>query len=95
MTNAHCFICSNHLSQQWHEGLNTRPNYEPWENVKNGISLKLNVGYGSNYDGDSGRILICDTCYGSRRQNVIDLHNWIEDTIKNIHPDDFQVIDPI
>ena len=95
MTTAHCFICSNHLSHQWPEGLNTEPSYEPWEDVKNGISLKLNVGYGSDHDGDYGRILICDNCYSSRKANVIDLKNWINDSIKDIHPDDLQVIDPI
>lgn len=95
MTTAHCFICSNHLSQQWPEGLNTEPNYEPWEDVKNGISLKLNVGYGSDHDGDYGRILICDTCYGARKDKVIDLKNWIEQSMEDIHPDDLEVINPI
>jgi hypothetical protein len=95
MKQAHCFICSNHLSQQWPEGLNTEPSYEPWEDVKNGISLRLNAGYGSDHDGDYGRILICDTCYGARKENVINLHNWIEDSMKHIHADDLEVIDPI
>lgn len=95
MTTAHCFICSNHLEQQWPEGLNTEPSYEPWEDVKNGISLKLNVGYGSEYDGDYGRIVICDTCYGPRKDKVIDLKNWIENSIKDMYPDGLQGIDPI
>lgn len=95
MTTAHCFICSNHLEQQWPEGLNTEPSYEPWEDVKNGISLKLNVGYGSEYDGDYGRIVICDTCYGVRKDKVIDLKNWIESSIKDMYPDGLQDIDPI
>ena len=95
MTTAHCFICSNHLSQQWPEGLNTEPSYEPWEDVKNGISLKLNVGYGSDHDGDYGRIVICDNCYGARKEKVIDLKNWIETSIKDMYPDDPRVIDPI
>lgn len=95
MTTAHCFICSNHLSQQWPEGLNTEPSYEPWEDVKNGISLKLNVGYGSDHDGDYGRIVICDNCYGARKEKVIDLKNWIEISIKEMYPDDPRVIDSI
>lgn len=90
MTNAHCFICSNHLSQQWPEGLNTEPSYEPWEDVKNGISLKLNVGYGSDHDGDYGYILICDTCYGDRKNNVVQLNNWIEQRMNSLSPHDLQ-----
>ena len=90
MTTAHCFICSKHLSQQWPEGLNTEPNYEPWEDVKNGISLKLNVGYGSDHDGDYGYILICDTCYSARKEKVIQLNNWIEQRMNSLNPNDLQ-----
>ena len=90
MTTAHCFICSKHLSQQWPEGLNTEPSYEPWEDVKNGISLKLNVGYGSDHDGDYGYILICDTCYSARKEKVIQLNNWIEQRMNSLSPPDLQ-----
>ena len=90
MTTAHCFICNNHLSQQWPEGLNTDPNYEPWEDVRNGISLKLNVGYGSDHDGDYGYILICDTCYSARKEKVIQLNNWIEQRMNSLSPPDLQ-----
>jgi hypothetical protein len=95
MITAHCFICSKHLSQQWPEGLNTEPSYDPWEDVKNGISLKLHAGYGSDHDGDSGRIVICDNCYSVRRNSVLNLSNWINDAMKNIHLGDLRVIDPI
>ena len=95
MITAHCFICSKHLSQQWPEGLNTEPSYDPWEDVKNGISLKLHAGYGSDHDGDYGRILICDNCYSVRRNSVLNLSNWINDAMKNIHLGDLRVIDPI
>lgn len=94
-TKAHCFICSAHLIQQWHDGVNTESNYNPWDDVKNGISLKLNVGYGSDHDGDYGHIVICDTCYSARKQNVVNLKNWIDQSIKDIHPDDLQVTDQI
>ena len=90
MTTAHCFICSNHLIQQWPEGLNTEPGYEPWEDVRNGISLKLNVGYGSDHDGDYGYILICDTCYSARKEKVIQLNNWIEQRMNSLSPPDLQ-----
>jgi len=90
MKQAHCFICSNHLSQQWPKGLNTDPNYEPWEDIKNGISLKLNVGYGSDHDGDYGYILICDTCYSARKEKVIQLNNWIEQRMNSLNPPDLQ-----
>lgn len=95
MTNAHCFICSNHLTQQWPKGLNTEPSYEPWEDVKNGISLKLNVGYGSDHDGDYGYILICDTCYRARKNNVVQLNNWIEQRMNSLSPRDLQGLQEI
>jgi hypothetical protein len=90
-----CFICNKQLQQQWPEGLNTEPHYDPWEDVKEGISFKLNAGYGSDHDGDYGRILICDTCYGARKDNVIDLKNWIQQSMEDIGPDNLEVIDPI
>ena len=81
MNKAQCFICSTHLTQQWPDGLNTEPDYDPWEDVKDGISFRLNAGYGSKYDGDYGHIFICDTCYGARKEKVLDLKNWIIDNI--------------
>lgn len=79
MLKAHCFICSAHLEQQFPQGISSEPDYDPWEDVKDGISLRLSAGYGSANDGDYGFILICDPCYSARKSNVVNLRNWIQE----------------
>lgn len=94
MSKAHCFICSTHLEQQWPEGTNSDPDYDPWEDVKDGISLRLSAGYGSGNDGDYGYIVICDPCYTARKSNVVNLRNWIVESVEGIDSADLETIDP-